>query len=68
MFVERSLTRAGIPFEIRDVRVDTEAEQLLRDAYLAYRPGVRPQTPVTLVDGGPPLFGTTAVDALRRAA
>lgn len=67
-FVERTLAKAGVAHEIRDVRADPEAEAWLRGIYDAYRPGDRPSTPVTLIDGKPH-FGTAGIkEALPGAA
>ncbi|UZF54078.1 glutaredoxin family protein [Gordonia polyisoprenivorans] len=65
-FVERTLDRLGVAHEIRDVRADPEAEELLREIFAAYHPGHRPSTPVTLIDGRP-IFGTGVKEALAAA-
>lgn len=66
-FVERTLNKAGLAHEVRNVREDPEAETWLRELYDAYRPGQRPSTPVTVIDGRP-VFGTVDLKGALSAA
>lgn len=50
-WVTRTLDAEGLPYELRDVRQDPAAEDLLVGVYARLRPGMRPATPVTLLDG-----------------
>jgi glutaredoxin len=64
IFVERAIAAAGLHATYRDVREDESAAEMLVQLFAAHRPGERPRTPLTVVDGEV-FFGPGVRDALR---
>lgn len=64
-WVTKSLDAEGLPYELRDVRTDPAAEDLLRGIYQRLRPGMHPQTPVTILGDDGVVFGPDIRSRLR---
>ena len=63
-FVERAIDAAGLDATYRDVREDADAAEVLVQLFNTHRPGERPRTPVTVIDGEV-VFGPGVRDQLR---
>ncbi|WP_157753403.1 glutaredoxin family protein [Gordonia sp. 1D] len=50
-FVEKAIDAAGLDATYRDVRQDESAAEMLVQLLTQHRPGERPRTPVTVIDG-----------------
>lgn len=59
-FAARDLDTAGIEYEVRDVRLDADAEEDVIALYARLRPGMVPSAPVAVL-GGETLFGATEI-------
>ncbi|MBX8688102.1 glutaredoxin family protein [Mycobacterium sp. 20091114027_K0903767] len=64
-FVEKTLDAEGLTYEIRDVREDPAAADLLVGIYERLRPGQHPSTPVTILGEDDIVFGPMVRDRLR---
>ncbi|WP_100452032.1 glutaredoxin family protein [Mycobacteroides abscessus] len=64
-WVTKSLDAEGLPYELRDVRQDPSAEDLLVGIYQRLRPGMHPQTPVTILGDEGVVFGPDIRSRLR---
>ncbi|QQG95906.1 glutaredoxin family protein [Mycobacteroides chelonae] len=66
IFAAKDLTKAGVPFTERDVRVDEDAAETVRQLYQEHRePGQVPETPV-IVLGDEVFFGAVELHAYLR--
>lgn len=64
-WVTKSLDAEGLTYQLRDVRQDPAAEDLLVGIYQRLRPGMHPATPVTILGDGDVVFGPDIRSRLR---
>lgn len=64
-WVTKTLDAEGLAYELRDVRTDPGAEDLLVGIYQRLRPGMHPATPVTILGDGDVVFGPDIRSRLR---
>ncbi|MBF6387131.1 glutaredoxin family protein [Nocardia farcinica] len=66
IFAAKDLTKAGVQFTERNVRVDEAAAATVQELYREHRdPGVVPETPVIVIDGQV-FFGAVELHAYLR--